>query len=161
MTPPPVGLLHYHLLLLPLHKDQPESRNGKEDGIHDAECPRGFEHGTLFIDVEIKPVIAAHSIGPQSDRKIAIIAEVRAIGVGDVAKVIDAGDQGANEAYVDERDEVGGPTGGFATEEGQSTPCYCKGGDDEEYSVDCVRRGATERDFVAGVDKHIQDVAWC
>ena len=42
MTPPPVGLLDYHLLLLPLHKDQPESRDGKENGVHDTKGKRGF-----------------------------------------------------------------------------------------------------------------------
>ena len=139
MTSPPIGLLDHHLLLLPLHEEQPESRDGKEDGIHDAECKRGFQHGTLLIDVKIKPIVAAHSAGPECDIEIAVITEVRAIGVGDAAKVIDAGDQSANEAYVDETDEMGGPTGRFATEEGQEAPCYGKGGDDEEYPVDRVR----------------------
>ena len=86
---------------------------------------------------------------------------MRAIGVGDTAKIIDAGDQGADEAYVDETDEVGGTTGRFATEEGQDAPCYRKGGDDEEYPVDCVRRGAAERDLAVVIDKYVQDVAWC
>ena len=118
VTPPPVSLLDHDLLLLPLHKDQKEGRNGKEDGIHDAEGKRGFEHRALLVDVEIEAVVAAHSAGAEGDVETAVVAEVRAIGVGDVAKVIYASDQGADEAYVDEADEMGGSTGGFATEEG-------------------------------------------
>ena len=111
MTPPPVGLLNDHLLLLPLHKDQKEGRDGKEDAVHDAEGKRGFEHRALLVDVEIEAVVAAHSAGAQGDGETAVVAEVRAVGVGDVAEVVHACDQGADEAYVDETDEVGGSTG--------------------------------------------------
>lgn len=62
--------------------------------------------------------------------------EVAAARIGDVAKFVDAGDEGADEAEVDEGDEDGGVAGGSAAENGEDSPGGCEDGDDEEDAVE-------------------------
>ena len=136
MTPPPISLLDHHvlLLLLPLHKHQPKRRNRKQDNVHNPKRKGRLEHRTLLVQIEVEPIIAAHAVRAQRDGEGAAIGEIRAAGVADATEVVDARNQGADEADVDEGDEVGGAAGGFAPDDGQEAPCYGEGGDYEEDS---------------------------
>ena len=134
MASPPVCLLDHHLLLLPLHKDQPKRRDRKQNRVHDPKRECRLKHSTLLIEVEIETIITAHSVGAQCDVERSIIGEARTVGVGDAAEVIDSGDQGADEANVDKADEVGGSAGRLAADYRQEAPCYGEGGDYEEDS---------------------------
>ena len=135
MAPPPIRLLHHHLLLLPLHKHQPKRRNRKQYNIDNPKRERRLEHRTLLIQVEIEAVVAADPIRAQGDVDAAVGGEGRAVGVADAAQVVHAGDQRADEADVDEGDEVRGAACGFAPDQGEQAPCYGEGADYEEDSV--------------------------
>ena len=72
------------------------------------------------------------------DGEVAVVGEVGAVCVGDAPELVDARDEGAYEAKVDEGDEDGGVAGGLPAEDGQDGPCGCEDGDDEECAVDVV-----------------------
>lgn len=116
MASPPISLLNHHLLLLPLHEDQEERRDSEENNIHDPEGEGRLQHGALLVCVETEPIVSTDATGAYSERGISITGKVGAIGVGDGAEVVYAGDQGANEANINEADEVSGPSGGLATD---------------------------------------------
>ena len=71
-------------------------------------------------------------IWPQRHREYAIAAEACARGVRDGAKFVDAGYEGPYEAEINEGNEDGGVTGGFAAEEGHDGPDGAKDRHDEE-----------------------------
>lgn len=119
MTPPPISLLNHHLLLLlPLHEQQPKRRNRKQDSIQNPKRERRLEHRTLLVQVEIEPSVTAHAIRAQCDVEGAAVGEIGAAGVTDAAQVVDARDQGADKADVDEADEARGAASGFAADDG-------------------------------------------
>lgn len=134
MTTPPISLLNHHLLLRPIHKQQPERRHGKKDTVHNPKRKCRFQHRALLIDIKTEWTVSIKSVRPKRDVKGAIGAEVRAVSIGNAAQVVDARDQGADEADVDKADEVGGAPCGFAAEEGEEAPYGGEGGDYEEDS---------------------------
>lgn len=136
MAPPPISLLNHHLLLFPLptHEQQQEARNSKEDAVHDPERKARLQHRAILIRVQAEWRISADAIVVDGEREVAVVFESGAVGSGDVAQFVDAGDEGANEAEVDEGDEEGGVTGGFAAEDGGDGPGGGEDGNDEEDS---------------------------
>ena len=142
MAASPVScLLDHHLLLLPIHEKQKECRACEEDAIHDAERKRRLQHRALLIDVEAERRVPAEAIRAQGDVEGSIGAEMAAVGVGDAAEVVDAGDEGPDEKDVYEADEVGRAAGRFAAKECQEAPHRCKGRDnkeDSEVGISCA-----------------------
>jgi len=134
MATPPVSLLDYNLLVLSMHEQQEERRDGEEDAIYDAKCKRRLQHRAFFVEIVAKRRVAVEATGAETDIEGAIGREVRAIGVGNAAQVVDSCDEGSYKAYVDEADKVGGAAGGFATEEREQAPCNGEGGDYEKDS---------------------------
>ncbi|KGQ11709.1 hypothetical protein BBAD15_g2551 [Beauveria bassiana D1-5] len=101
----------------------------KEDAVDNGKCPDGLEHvaGPLVAPGQGGKV-AAELAGPA-------VAEARvagAVGGADVAQVVDAGDEGADNGNVDEADEEGVGRGAVVAEEGEEGPGEGEDGDDEE-----------------------------
>lgn len=116
-----------------MHKQQQKGGDGEEDAIHDAKREARFPHRTFLIGVQTQGrCTAADAIVVDGDGETAVGGEIRAVGIGDVAKLVDAGDEGADETEVDEGDEHGGVAGGFAAENGEYGPSGSEYGDDEE-----------------------------
>lgn len=136
MAPSPVGLLHHHLPIVPVpvHEQQQECRDGEKDAIHDAESKARLQHGAILVDVEVEGRGAADAVVVDGEGEVAIGRETGAAGFCNVAKFVDPGDEGADEAEVDEGDEEGGFAGGFAAEHGRDGPRGRQDGDDEEYT---------------------------
>lgn len=84
---------------------RPEER----DDVHDTESKRGFQHGAHLVWVageRVALLLAIVSKRAQAEEELAA-REVAAVLLGDVTEQIDACDQGAEEAEVDEGDEDG------------------------------------------------------
>ena len=81
--------------------------NKEEYAIHDTECERCLEHGTRLIDIGRKRRASAESVGPKRNVEITIGREVRAVGVGYAAELVDARYEGSDEAKIHEGYEVG------------------------------------------------------
>lgn len=126
MTPSPIALLGYDLpIILPraMHKQQQKGRNGKEDAIHDPECKARFAHRAFLVGIQTQGrCITADAIVVDGDGEAAVGGEVGAVCVGNVAKFVDAGNEGADEAEVDEGDEHGGIAGRLAPDYGEDGP---------------------------------------
>lgn len=111
MTPPSHSLLNNDLpLILLMNKQGQESRPSKEENLHNAQREGRLEHSAGLIHLQRERVT----------RALAILAEraerdpdhagvpVGAVSVGDEAELVDGGDEGADEAEVDEGDEERG-----------------------------------------------------
>ena len=134
MAPPPVRLCNLRLPSIPasVHEKQQNARYEKEDAIHYAKCKARLQHRAILIGIEMEGRISADAIIIDGHGEVTVCGEACAVCVGDVAKFVDAGDEGADEAEVDEGDEDGGIAGGFATENGYDGPGGGQDGDDEE-----------------------------
>ena len=115
VAPPPVRFLGHDLpvvLPLPMHEEQQKGGDGEENAIHDAKREAGFPHRTFLVGVQAHGGgIAADAVVVDGDGESTIGGEIGAVGVGDVAELVDAGDEGADETEVDEGDEDGGVAG--------------------------------------------------
>ncbi len=97
-----------------MHEQQQEARNSKEDAIHDPERKGSLQHRTVLVRIQAEGRISADTIVIDGEGEVAVGFESSAVGSGDVAQFVDAGDEGAHEAEIDEGDEEGGVAGGFA-----------------------------------------------
>lgn len=104
-------------------------RDGKEDGVHNGKRPRGLEHGARLAD---GPRIARNAHVVDVVVPDAVDGRVLAVGVLDLAQVVDAGDEAAEEAEVDEGDEHSVVGGSRVVEQREEGPGECEDGDDEE-----------------------------
>lgn len=102
---------------------------GEEDGVHDGKGPDGLEHvaGARGTPVEGAEV-AAELVRPEAART----RVGGALGVADVAHVVDARDESADNGNVDDGDEEGVGGGAVVAEEGEEGPGEGEDGDDEE-----------------------------
>lgn len=70
----------------------------KEDAVHDAEGEAGLEHGARLVGVDGDAV----AVEGAEDAKVDVVGragrDVGAVGVGDEAEVVDACNEGADEA---------------------------------------------------------------
>ena len=138
MTPSPgvTFLGHNHLLPIPMHKQQQETRYEKEDAIHNPERKARLQHRTRLIRIQGKGLRSTNTVRSKGNRDPgSIVGEAGAVCGGYATKFVDAGDEGTNEAEVDEGNEDGGITCRFAPEEGYDGPDGTEGGDDEEGSL--------------------------
>lgn len=107
-----------------------EGGGGKEDAVHNGKSPAGLEHGAGLESLPVKGAtrdVAADIVCPDSTG-----GGVVALGVADVAQVVDGGDEGADNGNVDEGDEEGVGGRAVVAEEGEDGPGEGEDGDDEE-----------------------------
>lgn len=112
----------------------------EQDGVHDGKRPASLEHGAGLVG---GPVVVragdgniTKAVGP-----VAVARDVGAVGVADAAQIPDGGDEGADEAEVDEADEHGIGRGAVVGEEGEHGPGEGKDRDDEEHENGIGREG--------------------
>lgn len=87
--------------------DQESEHAGEEekDAVHDAKDPAGLEHGARLVDVEPHATQGDGAQHAEADDRVRVGCDATAVVVPDAAQLVDAGDQGADEAEVDEGDE--------------------------------------------------------
>jgi len=118
-------------LMPPADHGSQEARNKKEDAIHDAKGPRGLEHTAGLVDGDAVGVHFGLAEDAEGQR-VALGGNVAAVVAADAAQVPDAGDEGADEAQVDEGDEVAVGARAVVGEEGADGPHGREDRDDEE-----------------------------
>ena len=99
--------------VMPVQEHRQDRRDEEEDGVHDAKRPRCLEHRTVLVDVGRPRRIAANAeIAKWAEADVdGRGGEVCAVGLADAAQLVVSGDEGADEAEVDEGDEEGGAAG--------------------------------------------------
>ena len=112
-APPDLGLLDDGGLMA-VHEESERRSPEEEDAIHDPEGERGLEQsaGLVDIDVDVVPVVPPDVPEGAEGEVERAAAEAGAVRVRDPAELVDACDEGADEAEVDEGDEDGGAAGG-------------------------------------------------
>jgi hypothetical protein len=126
-----------HLLpAISLMLSQEESEDGsdeEEDDVHDGKGPARLQHRARLGGVDAKP--AALVVGAEDAQVDVDVAggEVGAIGVGDAAKLVDTGDQGADKGKIDQADKGSGAAGGGHPKERGDGPYAGENRDDEKY----------------------------
>ena len=133
-APPPASTLahmclpHDHIFVRSTIEEGEDERCEEEDAVHDAEGEAGLEHTAMLLHVHGHACkgISLHRIskGPKVDAGAVIIAGV--------AELVGSGDEGADEAQVDEADEEGVVAGLVVCEERADGPDGGEDGDDEE-----------------------------
>lgn len=134
MAPPPITLFHHHLLIIPLpvHEEQQKARDRKEDAIHDSKRKARLQHRAILVRIQMERRIAVDAIIIDREGEVVVVGKMGAIGLRNVAEFVDASDEGADEAEIDEGDEEGGVAGGFAAKDRGDGPGGGEDGDDEE-----------------------------
>lgn len=129
-----LGLANDDLAAVAVHEEREDGGPEEEDGLHDAEREARLEHGARLVEVKRQRVAGAHAIvakGPQRDVDGAAVP-ARAVLVGDEAQLVDGGDEGAEEADVDEGDEGRGALGGRVADQRVEGPEDGDDADDEK-----------------------------
>jgi hypothetical protein len=113
-------------------KDGGEQAGEEEEyAVHDAEGPARLEHGARLVGGDAIGVEVGLGEDAQGER-VALGRGAGAIVAADVAQGADAADEGADDAQVDEGDEVGVVARAVVGEEGEDAPDGGEDGDDEE-----------------------------
>lgn len=76
MATPPIGLLDHNILLLSVHEQQKERRDGEEDAVYDAECKGGLQHRAFLVDIVAERRVAVEAIRAKTKIEGAIGREV-------------------------------------------------------------------------------------
>lgn len=103
----------------------------KEDAVHDAESPAGLEHRARL---RVAPVIA-QAVHLSTADKVPPDIRLRRIVAGsiaDAAKVVDCGDESADNSDVDEGHKQGVMRRAVVAEEGENGPGQSKYADNEQ-----------------------------
>jgi len=116
-----------HISLLPVlspptNTQRQNTRNKKEDAIHDPKRKARLQHRTLFIGREIKAIQTCVSEDPKIDLVGIPGCYARAVLFCDTAEFVDACDESPDEAEIDEADEEGVVFGAVVGEEGCDGP---------------------------------------
>jgi len=120
--------------VMPVQEERQDERDEEEDRVHDPERPRRLQHRAVLVDVYRPRQIAVDAEvakGAQADVD-GRGGEIGAVRIADAAQLVVGGDEGTDEAEVDEGDEEGGAAGGAEAEEGRDRPGAGEDGDDEE-----------------------------
>lgn len=121
------------LLMMP-QEIRKHRRRKKRKRIQYRKRKRRLQHRTHFIWILAQRII--RSLTPESKgaqgQQVLAAGEVVAVFRGDTAELVDAGDEGADEAEVDGGNEDGGPFGVAVAQEGFEGPDAGEHGDDEE-----------------------------
>ena len=119
---------------MPMHEQRQDERDEEEHRVHNPKRPRRLQHRAVLVDIDRPWRIAADAKiaeRPESDvdgREL----EACAVGLADAAELVVGGNEGADEAEVDEGDEEGRAAGGAEAEEGHDGPGTGEDRDDEE-----------------------------
>lgn len=132
-----------------------EGGRGKEDDVHDGKGPAGLEHGAGLVGLPAP--VRDGDVGGRVPGRCGGGGEgaaAAAVGVGDAAKLVDGGDEGGEEAEVDEGDEVGVCGRAVVAEEGEDGPGEGEDGDDEEDEDRVGRQGVVGDELVDEPGEH-------
>jgi len=126
-----------HISLLPRHltptdPQRQQRRKKEENTIHDTKRKRRLEHRTRFINIDTDAIERRGAKDAEGDAVRVGGFQRCAVCAADAAQVVDAGDEGAYEAQVDEGDEVGVGARAVVGEERGDGPDGGEHGDDEE-----------------------------
>lgn len=122
-------------LTAPAVQEQREQRRPEEeDRLHDAHGECGLQHRAGLIDVQgvVVDVLAILAERPEGYPHRAAVP-VGAVGIGDEAQLVDAGNEGAEEEEVHKGDEDGRALGGGEADERVDGPEDGDDADDEEH----------------------------
>ena len=114
MASPPVSLLDNHVpfVPIPVHKQQQETRDEKEDAIHNSESKTSLQHRACLVRIRRDGTACAGagtgSVDVEACPKIGIEAETSAICTGNKSQLVNACDKGPDEAEINEGHEKGG-----------------------------------------------------
>jgi hypothetical protein len=125
---------------------EPGQDAGEEEeyAIHDAEGEASLEHGARLVDVDVPRVEAGRAQGPQRQVERVTRTDRGAVQACESAHVPNGGDEGADEAEIDDghSQRVGGRT--MVAEDGVDGPCQGDDGDDK-HDEDEVGRQRVDR----------------
>jgi hypothetical protein len=130
-----VRLLNHNsisLLSSPNNQRQ-ETCKGEENAIHNAKRKACFQHCAALIGSDVDSINGGTSQGPEVQSVRGSRGHIGAVGVRDMAELIDAGDEGANEAKIDEGDEECIVVGAVVREECCDGPDSSEDRHNEEY----------------------------
>lgn len=74
-----------------------DRRNKEEDTVHDPKRKARFQHAALFIRAKMQPIHIHASQDPETYLIRVAAGNVRAVLVGDAAKLVHASDESADE----------------------------------------------------------------
>lgn len=126
------ALVHNPFILVIAMQNGQHRRHKKEDAVHDPQRKTGLEHGARLVDGNVDAVEARAPKDAEGLVNAAARFDAGAVGLCDPAEVVDACDQGANEAQVDEADEARVGLGAVIAEEREDGPGCPQDGDNEE-----------------------------
>jgi len=108
-----------------------QGRDGKRQAADDAKGPAGLEHGAALVSVEAE-FGAGHGDAGKIAAKATGARQGDAVGMADVAEVVDASDEGADQERVDVADEAGRDRAVVVEEQREQAPGQGDDDDDEE-----------------------------
>jgi len=118
----------------PSEQERQETSYRKEYAIHNTESERGFQHSTVFVDIEFQTMDTTpdtkHAEGNATGERV--VYDMTAVGFGDTAEFVYASNECAHEAEVDKGHKVGIGTRTVVCEEGCNSPDSGKDGDNKE-----------------------------
>lgn len=122
----PVMMMHIAIAM----RKRRQRRHRKKHGVHNGKRPRRLEHGARLVHRPPEPGNAhiVNPVVPDLPRR----RRVRAVGPLDGAQEINARDERAEEAQVDEADEEGVVRRAAVGDEREEAPREGQDGDDEE-----------------------------
>lgn len=113
------------------------TRNEKEDAVHDSKRKGSLQHRALLVRRKVQGV-DRYTTKSKANGVRRALCDRGAVLVGDAAQFVDACDEGADEAEIDEGGEACVVTGAVVGEEGCDGPGSAKDTDNEE-DEDVVR----------------------
>lgn len=135
-----MSLPHINLLISPsrslmalAHHTSQQTRDEKENAIHDSKRKTRFEHRTRFIHFHTHAIDIGISKRPEIDVVTGGRRQMRTIGIGDEAQLVHAGDKGTHETEIDEGDEERVGARAVVGEQRGDGPGAGEHGDDEQH----------------------------
>jgi hypothetical protein len=131
---PPRLVSDVDLLLLGLvavHQRQ-HGREEEEDGVHDAKGKARLQHAARLVDVDVERVERGVAEDAEADGRRRPGRDVDAVKVLDEAQIVHAGYEGADEAEIDEADELRVRLAAMVREEREQRPSESEDRHDEE-----------------------------
>lgn len=111
-----------------------EGRNKEEDDLHDPYGKGSLQHGACFVDVhsEVVGLVVDRSKRAKGHADGTAIP-MRTVRPRDETKLVDAGNQRAEEAEIDKGDKSSGPLGGAEADQRIQAPEDRDHADNEEH----------------------------
>lgn len=133
-----MGLLDDDLPLIGSAVDeQHEEGEEEEDAVHDAEGEAGLEQRAVLVDVDVEAIERHAADLAQRDIQARGLGDGAAALVGDEAQLVHGGDQGTDEAEINQGHEERVALCAAVAEEGVDAPCCAEDRDDEQDEDEC------------------------